>query len=1157
MTMRTEYDVAIVGGGPTGSVAARAWARRGAKVALLDADPRAAKRFAGEWIHPTGAQVLTDLGFDLSGVTHCRGNGFVVIGDDGQSPIQLPYPTGQSVSAEHEALVVTLRDQAADTDGVEYRPSTRVVELDGNTVVFEDRRRDARGTLRAHRIVGADGRGSVVRRALGIANNSTPLSFMASVELRDAELPFEGSGHVFLGGPGPALLYRIGPDRIRGCLDVPVGISAKRDADFLYRGFAPILPASLRVALRRALDEGPVRWASNRFRPRSHFGTANVWLAGDAAGHVHPLSAIGLTMGFLDAAASADSATLGDYAARRDGYVAELLANVLYGVFMRHDSSAIAVRRSLLKMLRSSEFERRRTMEILTTENHRSLSFAAAFVRTAAVAAAETLTGAARGGTVHGTLSDLGRFTEWLQWPAAAALSFGRARYRARSTWIYPIPALEPLVAAEVAVHAEIAALGETPGGEMLRPGVLRDELQQGIDAGVEVLVRGLGKIAKTVGKVPDAQVAGPAFSMVRAIGSSRMRPGVAARVALARRRLAKDGVPRVLKGNEAWPRASSTDNDPGDDYRTSHVANLILAVLGGAKAEYRIESLDLAVVALLRRQGPTGLFSDEAPAESRAADYACTAVCCRALSVVARHAPDLFEAEIARALDRARRCLEESQRADGSWPAVAGMHDGISTTSWALEALRAAGADGEPLRRGAEWLLSERAVWGGWDREAGTRSDRLTARALRALAGCETELALLVEPALHLARRLSRSKGTDTTWDPTHEIVEALVRVADILERARTIPPSEPSVRATRDPGAESPRELDETDWQYCREALRAVSRTFSEPIRVLPRELEIGLSVGYLLCRIADTIEDHPRVPRAARDRLFSEFLAMFDAGLDGRRFAAAFEGLDGGDAELDLVRNTPRVMRVFRSQPEATVAVSAQWVTEMAEGMRLYSRRPPGRDGLVSLYSISDLERYCYFVAGTVGHLITDLFVSFFPEEVRLHLEPKLREHCESFGLGLQMVNILKDVTDDLSRGWSYLPRSLCRAHGIEPADVTHPAYRARAHAAVEPLFRRAAEHLDAALTYTLAIPADATKLRLFCLLPLWMAVRTLVHARGNDAMFIPGQAVKISRTEVAQLIAECRLLVGNNDKLAARYTSLWENSHPADLDRRSAG
>ena len=44
----------------------------------------------------------------------------------------------------------------------------------------------------------------------------------------------------------------------------------------------------------------------------------------------------------------------------------------------------------------------------------------------------------------------------------------------------------------------------------------------------------------------------------------------------------------------------------------------------------------------------------------------------------------------------------------------------------------------------------------------------------------------------------------------------------------------------------------------QYCINILPKVSRTFEPTIRKLPRPLILQLTVAYLLCRIADTIED-----------------------------------------------------------------------------------------------------------------------------------------------------------------------------------------------------------------------------------------------------------------------------------------------------------
>jgi phytoene/squalene synthetase len=332
--------------------------------------------------------------------------------------------------------------------------------------------------------------------------------------------------------------------------------------------------------------------------------------------------------------------------------------------------------------------------------------------------------------------------------------------------------------------------------------------------------------------------------------------------------------------------------------------------------------------------------------------------------------------------------------------------------------------------------------------------------------------------------------------------------------------------------------------DWAYCKLSLQEVSRTFSKPIAMLPGHLEVAVTLGYLLCRIADTVEDHPAVPRRDKDRMFNAFLDVIERGAAARDFEHLFDVIEGDDAELSLSRNLTRVMRVFRTLPEAMQQVVARWVAEMSRGMSLYTHRQPGEDGFIALYTTEDLERYCYYVAGTVGHMLTELFAVHMGDALDPKTAAELRVHAESFGAGLQLVNILKDVTDDRERYWSFVPRAACEMQGIGIHNLTDLGVRDRAHRAVAPLFEIAKDKLDRALIYALTIPPEQKGVRLFCLLPLWMAALTLVHARGNDAMFVPGDEVKISRQAVEQVIAECMMNVTDDASLKARYRSLWK-------------
>lgn len=1099
--IRSSYDVAVVGGGPAGCAAAIAHAHRGASVLCVEADPRAARRFAGEWLHPTGVEVLDELRVGHLEKARARaGYGFVIFPDDGSAPIEMPYSRGVALSAEHHGIVEAMREAAQATDGVQLVMDARAaLEPDGSLRV-EQRKTGRVDTVTAGRVIGADGRTSDVRQHLDAsATAGAPLSYMAALELRDVELPREGFGHLILGGPGPALFYRIGDGLIRGCLDVPIALGPHaRSLEALWDGFAPVMPESLRPAMRAALERGPTGWAINRFRPRTFFGRDHVRLVGDAVGHVHPMTAMGMTLGLLDARALAATDDLDAYASERRSYVPELLSNALYHCFRREDASATAIRQTMFHVLRDDPRERQRTMDILAHADVSRRSFGSAFLRIAARAIGDTV-------TAERPLSRLAGFREWIQWPAALAVpSALDDKVRAKATSTHPIPQL-----ATLAPTAAPVAPPETPGP---RPEIAID-LAPALERDSAVLLRELEHLAMRFGEVPDAALAGPALSCMRAITSTKMRIGMAARMTIGRRRLAVEGFGRLLDGQP----------------ECRHLAELCLVLLDGAPWDgVAVDRLAEGVRALLDCQTEAGGFARTAAvATSRgaAAELERTSLACRALDVVSR--AEVVDADPSPALERAARWVCELQREDGSWG------EDLSKTGWAIEALIAAGVHpGDPaVRRGVRWLSE------ALDPEAAPVE---LSRAVRALvaAGVSSSDALS-----RAASALAEVQSDD--WRVAREVVEAL----GACEARRAERPIKRSRRRKRTDTRSPIDEALAADWAFCKESLVEVSRTFAIPIGMLSPKLEVAVTVGYLLCRIADTVEDHVAVDDDHKDELFVKLCRVLERGDDPRDFALAFQHVDGDDAELALARELPRVMRVFEAQDEPTREACVRWVTEMARGMSLYTHRRPAADGIAALHTLGDLERYCYYVAGTVGHLLTDLFIDAIGEDPDGAVAIALRDHAEGFATGLQLTNILKDVTDDLSRGVSFVPRAECARQGLAVASLADPKVRDRAHAAVAPIYDIARGRLDEALEYALLIPADQRPIRLFCLLPLWMAARTLAMAKGNDAMFEPELPVKISRAEVEALIAEIMTTAEDDEALRARYARLHEPPRPA--------
>lgn len=305
-----------------------------------------------------------------------------------------------------------------------------------------------------------------------------------------------------------------------------------------------------------------------------------------------------------------------------------------------------------------------------------------------------------------------------------------------------------------------------------------------------------------------------------------------------------------------------------------------------------------------------------------------------------------------------------------------------------------------------------------------------------------------------------------------------------------------------------------------YCRAILPHVSRTFALTIPYLPAPLDHHVGVGYLLCRMADTIEDEPAWSGEARARAF-DLLATAVAAPEERATARALadaansiaDGDCGAESTDHLLQRAESVLGVFASFPPQTRAPIADCVTEMISGMR---RTPAAREGEAVrrvCASIEELEQYCHYVAGVVGIMLTRLF------DVELgaagaFATPARIEQGRRFGLGLQLTNILVDQAADADRGKRYLP-------GDDDTAV----------------IGRAVEHLRQALDYSLAIPADREGIRAFCLLPLFFALRTLraVVRHPRDATLRP----KITREEVAEITAAITSNLADDASLRARF------------------
>jgi farnesyl-diphosphate farnesyltransferase len=312
----------------------------------------------------------------------------------------------------------------------------------------------------------------------------------------------------------------------------------------------------------------------------------------------------------------------------------------------------------------------------------------------------------------------------------------------------------------------------------------------------------------------------------------------------------------------------------------------------------------------------------------------------------------------------------------------------------------------------------------------------------------------------------------------------------------------------------------------EWCHEAVQGVSRTFALTIQVLEEPMSSYICVGYLLCRIADTVEDAGDIPpgeQAALLRLFDKVLDP-ESAVDVHEFQAQVAewvpAPEGRSDDWSVVANAQKVLRTFEALPDGVQAAIRPPARELVQGMAMFVERYAEEGGL-RIQTREELEEYCYYAAGTVGILITNLVTR---DGVSERTEQRLYGTAESFGLLLQLVNVAKDVYDDFTTEDNvYLPARWLSEEDVDQAAVADPENRG----SVTRVVRRTADHargfLDDAQAYLETVPeTDGNRLAAWAV-PYLLAVGTLRELKARPEAAADGSGVKVSREEVHAVMA----------------------------------
>lgn len=284
----------------------------------------------------------------------------------------------------------------------------------------------------------------------------------------------------------------------------------------------------------------------------------------------------------------------------------------------------------------------------------------------------------------------------------------------------------------------------------------------------------------------------------------------------------------------------------------------------------------------------------------------------------------------------------------------------------------------------------------------------------------------------------------------------------------------------------------------------LKGVSRSFYLSLRLLPRPMRNAASLGYLLARASDTLADAARAP--AEDRL--SCLDSFSRALSGEEPVPQWQ-----DAILNsitdlreqlLLESVEDLFTWLERLPQNEAELVREVVGIIIGGQKLDIERFGAAHGdrPVCLADEMDLEDYTWRVAGCVGAFWTKLGFLTLGEQFSKQPQERLIGMGVTYGKGLQLVNILRDIAADLAMGRCYLPMS-------DPHDkVALMAERGR-------WIGLAAEWIGEGFRY--ADMLESRRLRASSMLPAMLAGETLdlLRATGIDAL---QSRVKVPRRRV---------------------------------------
>jgi phytoene synthase len=214
--------------------------------------------------------------------------------------------------------------------------------------------------------------------------------------------------------------------------------------------------------------------------------------------------------------------------------------------------------------------------------------------------------------------------------------------------------------------------------------------------------------------------------------------------------------------------------------------------------------------------------------------------------------------------------------------------------------------------------------------------------------------------------------------------------------------------------------------DYAFCEDIIRKNSSSFYKAFSKLPENKRQAVYAIYAFCRISDDaidVEQSPEVLSKLKDQL-NDLSANHNLIIDSPVFRALKDSFDRFHLDVSPFY-------------------------EMLEGQEMDINFKPFED-------LKQLEKYCYFVAGTVGLMLLPVLAA--------DKHEMLKDAAVHLGIAMQITNILRDIGEDADRGRVYLPLDLIARYNYSLEDLKKKVVSRNFIELWEALAKAAEEHYN---------------------------------------------------------------------------------------------